>query len=134
VVSGRHAAYAGLEISRALHGRLDRLDLSVVDRVDRSAEAAPVNGHLVFHLGEGVSIEPAADGYVLVHPASAYGLRLACPQGRIVRGVGDGVLSSYVGYGFREWSDSVSLFIPAAVGQDIAWTLRASRMQGRGHD
>ena len=133
VISGMHEAFRGHQVSRQLSGRLDRLQLRGHDEVLVAECADDHEGNdftatSVFHLGEGVVVQPSGHAsWLLTHGRSRYGLVIgAMVSGAVVRGVGSSPKTTSVSAGaYGEFQPTSSLMLEHPVGQPLEWTLDA---------
>lgn len=118
-IEGRHCSYKETEISRSVNGRLDALDISVIDKVTSLKKRT---AKLVFSLGEGVFATAQGSSICLRHQASNYELEIEI----LSAGIRSEIVPSIAGGGFMQFSEvqRICLDVPSETGE-IVWKLRA---------
>ncbi|CDM40277.1 heparinase II/III domain-containing protein [Ectopseudomonas oleovorans] len=127
-IVGSHQAYSSSTISRTISGRLDRLELSVVDELTNKSLASPLSDvRLAFHFGEGVAVDVLPDGYQLSHPSrdTSLLLKIIPYQSQLLQGSDSaGIPLSIVGHGFQQQMPTVSLEAAPPDGEaSFTWSL-----------
>ncbi len=131
-IEGTHGAFEGFTVSRTVEGRLDRLDVLVVDELLPQVGSTEVPAAVVLHLGEGVDAEPMEAGMVtLSHGASGstlileYDLSLRC---EVVEGWNshDPTRSSVAGTTFGVYVPTASVLLHLDREGTARWRIRAN--------
>lgn len=124
---GSNRAYENIDVRRAISGRLDRLELTVVDEVIHATSPRPAEARLAFHFAEGVQVHAVSDGYQISHPArdTVLFLQIAPYHAQILQGTDSlGNPRSVAGQGFLQQAPTVSLEVKSCAELRFSWTLR----------
>ncbi len=125
---GTHKAYDDFEVARTMRGRLDKLELIVVDELLGSMPTSTVDARLNFHFAEGVHVVAVPEGFQLTHPASSSTLLLQVnpDNARLLRGVdAAGAPLSIAGQGFLNYAPTTSLEIRLEAKTSLSWSICA---------
>lgn len=124
---GHHTAYGGAHIDREIHGALDRLELTVTDRIRPEGEAPPA--YLMLQCGEGVGARAEGSLLHLTHPHSAFTLRIRLPGAdyRLYHGQAEGeTIRGVCGLGFLEVIPITTVECRVECGVAVEWEIEAA--------
>ncbi|MFV0492259.1 MAG: heparinase II/III family protein [Pseudorhodobacter sp.] len=126
---GHHDAVTDCKFRREINGRIDRLDLTILDELLQQGPGAPPaeQARLMLQCGDGVTATITEGEIRLTHPASDLSLLISLPGARIrsFHGQEEDPVCGITGLGFLEAVPITTIRVEPPEAGAIQWELRA---------